>query len=135
MYNVPRVEKYGDLLKITQLFMKEPLLLKHFTVCIITNYVCIFSRVQLSATPWTVNGQAPLSMGFSRQEYWVGHHFLLHNKPWKALKEIGIPDNLSGLLRNLYAGQEETNWFKIEKGVQQDCLLSPCLLTYPLSTS
>ena len=70
MYNVPRVEKYGDLLKITQLFMKEPLLLKHFTVCIITNYVCIFSRVQLSATPWTVNVQAPLSMGFSRQEYW-----------------------------------------------------------------
>ena len=109
MYNVPRVEKYGDLLKITQLFMKEPLLLKHFTVCIITNYVCIFSCVQLSATPWTVNGQAPLSMGFSRQEDWVGHHFLLHNKPWKALKEIGIPDNLSGLLRNLYAGQEATN--------------------------
>ena len=57
----------------------------------------------------------------------MGHHFLLHNKLWKALKEIGIPDNLSGLLRNLYAGQEATDWFKTKKGVQQGCLLSPCL--------
>ena len=53
---------------------------------------------------------------------------------WKTLKEIGIPDHLNCLLRNLYAGQEATvrtlygttNWFRIEKGVQ-DCSLSPCL--------
>ena len=65
-----------------------------------------------------------------------------HNKLWKILKEMGIPDHLTYLLRNLYVGQEATvrtlygttNWFKIEKGVQQDCLLSPCL-TYTLSTS
>ena len=58
-----------------------------------------------------------------------------HDKPWKALREMGIPDHLSCLLRNLYAGQEATvrtlyrttDWFKIEKGVQQGCLLSPCL--------
>ena len=58
-----------------------------------------------------------------------------HNKLWKVLKEMGIPDHLSCLLRNLYAGQEATvrtlygttDWFKIEKGVQQGCLLSPCL--------
>ena len=56
------------------------------------------------------------------------------NKPWKTLQEMGIPDHLARLLRNLYAGQEATvrtlygtaYWFKIEKGVQ-DCLLSPCL--------
>ena len=57
------------------------------------------------------------------------------NKLWKALKEMGIPDHLTCLLRNLYVGQEATvrtlygttNWFKIEKGVRQGCLLSPCL--------
>ena len=58
-----------------------------------------------------------------------------HNKWWKALKEMGIPDYLTCLLRNLYVGQETTvrtlcgttDWFKIVKGVQQGCLLSPCL--------
>ena len=58
-----------------------------------------------------------------------------HNKLWKILKEIGIPDHLTFLLRNLYAGQEATvrtghgttDWFQIGKGVCQGCLLSPCL--------
>ena len=58
-----------------------------------------------------------------------------HKKLWKALKEMGIADHLTCLLRKLYAGQEATfrtlygttDWFKIEKGVRQDCLLSPCL--------
>ena len=58
-----------------------------------------------------------------------------HNKLWKILKEIGIPDNLTCLLRNLYAGQEATfstvhgtkDWFQIRKGVCQGCILSPCL--------
>ena len=58
-----------------------------------------------------------------------------HDKVWKALREMGIPDHLTCLLRNLYAGQEATvrtlygtiDWFNIEKGVQQCCLLSPCL--------
>ena len=58
-----------------------------------------------------------------------------HNKLWKILQEIGIPDHLSCLLRNLYAGQEAkvrtrhrtTNWVKIGKGVYQGCILSPCL--------
>ena len=108
------------------------------------------SRVRLFATPWTVAYQAPLSMGFSRQECWSGLPFpspgglpntgiksgslslqadtlpselgpLLiaslmtwnsdcvdHNKLWKILKERGITDHLSCLLRNLYAGQEAT---------------------------
>ena len=59
-----------------------------------------------------------------------------HNNLWKALKEMRISDHLSCLLRNLYVGQEAairtlygtTDWFKIEKGVWQSCLLSPCLL-------
>ena len=58
-----------------------------------------------------------------------------HNKLWKILKEMGIPDHLTCLLRNLYAGQEETvrtghgttDWFQIRKGVCQGCILSPCL--------
>ena len=58
-----------------------------------------------------------------------------HNKPWKILKEMGIPDHLTCLLRNLYAGQEatvrtghgRTDWFQIGKGVRQGCILSPCL--------
>ena len=58
-----------------------------------------------------------------------------HNKLWKILKEMGIPDYLICLLRNLYAGQEATvrmghgttDWFQIGKGVRQGCILSPCL--------
>ena len=54
-----------------------------------------------------------------------------HNKLWKILKEMGISDHLICLLRNLYAGQEATvrtkDWFQIGKGVQQGCILSPCL--------
>ena len=58
-----------------------------------------------------------------------------HNKLWKILKDMGIPDHLTCLLRNLYAGQEATvrtghetiDCFQIEKGVLQGCILSPCL--------
>ena len=58
-----------------------------------------------------------------------------HNKLWKILKETGIPDHLTCLLRNLYAGQEETmrtrhettDWFQIGKGVCQGCIVLPCL--------
>ena len=58
-----------------------------------------------------------------------------HNKLWKILQEMGIPDQVNCLLRNLYAGQEATvwtghgttDWFHIEKGVHQGCVLSPCL--------
>ena len=68
-----------------------------------------------------------------------------HNIMWKILKEMGIPDNLTHLLRNLYAGQEatlitghgSTDWFQIGKGVRQGCILPPCLciLTNMQSTS
>ena len=58
-----------------------------------------------------------------------------HSKLWKILKEMGIPDQLTCLLRNLFAGQEatvrtghgRTGWFQIGEGVRQGCILSPCL--------
>ena len=61
-----------------------------------------------------------------------------HNKLWKILKEMGIPDHLICLLRNLYAGQEATvrtgrgttDWFQIGKGECQGCILSPCLFNF-----
>ena len=58
-----------------------------------------------------------------------------HNKLWKILKEVGIPDHLTCLLRNLHVGEKATvrtghgttDWFQIGKGVRQGCILSPCL--------
>ena len=58
-----------------------------------------------------------------------------HSKLWKILRELGTPDHLTCLLRNLYAGQEATvrtghgttDWFQIGQGVHQGCILSPCL--------
>ena len=66
-----------------------------------------------------------------------------HKKPWKILKEMGIPDHLTCLLINLYRGQEATvrigngitDWFQIGKGVHQGCILSPCLFNLYQSTS
>ena len=66
-----------------------------------------------------------------------------HNQLWKILKEMGIPDHLTCLLRNLYVGQEATartghgttDWFQIGKGVLQGCILSPWLFSYMQSTS
>ena len=88
----------------------------------------------------------PTSPGSSKSKRVSEKHLLLlywlcqscgvdHNKLWKILKEKGIPDHLTCLLRNLYAGQPATvrtghgttDWFQIGKGVSQGCILSPCL--------
>ena len=89
----------------------------------------------------------PISAGSSkRQEFQKNIYFCFidyakafdcvdHSKLWKILKEMGIPDHLTCLLRNLYAGQEAavrtvhgtTDWFQIGKGVRQGCILLPCL--------
>ena len=68
-------------------------------------------------------------------DYAKGFDYVDHKKLWKILKEKGIPDHLTCLLRNLYAGQEATvktrhgttDWFQIGKGVCQGCILSPSL--------
>ena len=89
----------------------------------------------------------PTSIGSSKnQEFQKNMYFCFiafakdfdcvdHNKLWKIFKDMGIPDHITCLLRNLYSGQEATgrtrheknDWFKTGKGVQQGCILSPCL--------
>ena len=82
----------------------------------------------------------PTAVGSSKQQesfqknYTKAFDCVDHNKLWNILKEKGIPDHLTCLLRNLYAGQEATvitghgttDWFQIGKGVHQGCILSPC---------
>ena len=76
-------------------------------------------------------------------EYTKAFDCVDHNKLWKILKEIGIPDHLTCLLRNMYVGQEATvttrqgttDWFQIGKGVRQGCILSRCLFNLYQSTS
>ena len=68
-------------------------------------------------------------------DYGKAFDYVDHNKLWEILKEMGIPDHLTCLLRNLYAGQEATvrtghgiiDWVQIGKGVRQGCILLPCL--------
>ena len=71
-------------------------------------------------------------------DYAIAFDCVDHNKLWKILKEMGILDHLTYLLRNLYAGEEATrrtghgttDWFQIGKGVRQGCILSPCLFNF-----
>ena len=73
-------------------------------------------------------------------DYAIAFDCVDHHKLWKILKEMGIPDHLTCLFRNLYAGQEATvrtehgttDWFQIGQGVRQGCILSPHLFTYCL---
>ena len=79
--------------------------------------------------------RVPENIYFSFIDYAKDFDCVDHNKLWKILKEMGTPDHLTYLLRNLYAGQEATvrtghgttDWFQIGKGVCQGCILSPCL--------
>ena len=79
--------------------------------------------------------RVPENIYFCFIDYAKAFDWVDHNKLWKVLKKMGIPDHLTGLLRNLYAGQEATirtrhettDWFQIGKGVHQGCILSPCL--------
>ena len=78
--------------------------------------------------------RVPKNIYFCLIDYTKDFDFVNHNKLWKILKEMRIPDHLTCLLRNLYAGQEATvrtghgtDWFQIGKGVHQGCILSPCL--------
>ena len=78
---------------------------------------------------------SPKNIYFCFIDYVKAFDCVDHNKLWKVLQEMGIPDHLTCLLSNLYAGQEATvrtghgttDWFPIGKGVCQGCILSPCL--------
>ena len=83
---------------------------------------------------WIIK-RVPAKHLFCFIDYAKAFHCVDHNKLWKILKEMGTPDHLTCLLRNLYAGQEATvgtrhgttDWFQIGKGVHQGCILSPYL--------
>ena len=95
------------------------------------------TRDQIANIRWIIEkaGDFHKNIYFCFIDYAKAFESVDHNKLWKILKEMEIPDHLTCLLRNLYAGQEvtvrtghgTTDWFQIGKGVRQGCILSPCL--------
>ena len=95
------------------------------------------TRDQIANIHWIIEKAREFQKNiyFSFMNYAKAFDYMDHNKQWKILKEMGIPDHLTCLMRNLYASQEATvrtghgttNGFQIGKGVRQDCTLSPCL--------
>ena len=95
------------------------------------------TRDQIANICWVIEKAREFqkTISFCFIDYTKAFDCVDHGKLWKILKEMGIPDHLCCLLRNLYAGQEATvrtehgtaDWFQIRKGVHQGCILSPCL--------
>ena len=95
------------------------------------------TRDQITSIHWIIEKARKFQkkMYFCLNDYAKAFDCVDHNKLWKILKEMGIPDHLTCLLRNMYAGQEATvrtghgttDWFQIGKGACQGCILSPCL--------
>ena len=85
--------------------------------------------------PWIIEKAREFQKSICFIDYTKAFDCVDHNKLWKILQEMGIPDHLTCLLRNLYAGQEATvrtehgptDWFQIGKGLRRGCILSPCL--------
>ena len=96
---------------------------------------CRGTRDQIANISWIIEKAREFQKNiyFCFNDYVKDFDCVDHNKLWKILQEMGIPDHLTCLLRNLYAGQEATvrtgtaDWFQIRKGVCQGCILSPCL--------
>ena len=92
----------------------------------------------ISAGSWKKQESSRKNIYFCSIDYAKAFDCVDHNTLWKILKEMGIPDHLPCLLRNLYAGQEATvrtghgttDWFQIGKGVCEGCILSPCLFNF-----
>ena len=95
------------------------------------------TRDQIASTHWIIEKAREFQKNiyFCFIDYAKAFECVNHNNLWEILQEMGIPDHLTCLLRNLYAGQEATvrtwhgttDWFQIGKGVHQGCILSPCL--------
>ena len=98
------------------------------------------TRDQIANIHWIINKgrEFQKNIYFCFIDYAKAFDCVDHNKLWKILKEMVIPDHLTCLLRNLYAGQEAivrsahgtTDCFQIRKGVHQGCMLSPCLFNF-----
>ena len=98
---------------------------------------CRGTRDQIANIHWIIEiaREFQKNIYFCFIDYAKAFDCMDHNKLWKILKDMGIPDHLTCLLRNLYAGQEATvrtghettDWFQIRKGVYQSYILSPCL--------
>ena len=98
---------------------------------------CRGTRDQIANIHWIIKKTKEFQKNsyFCFTDYAKAFDCVDHNKLWKILKEMGIPDHVTCLLRNLYAGQEVTartghgitDWFQIGKGVRQGCILSPSL--------
>ena len=98
------------------------------------------TRDQIANIHWIIEKARKIQKNiyFCSIDYVKAFDCVDHNKLWKILKEMGIPDHLTCLLRNLYAGQEATvrTWhgttdgFQIRKGVPQGCIFSPCLFNF-----
>ena len=95
-------------------------------------------KLPTSAGSWKKQESSRKNINFCFIDYAKAFDCVDHYKLWKILKEMGIPDHLTCLLRNLYAGQEATvrtgygttDGFQIGKGVRQGCILSPCLFNF-----
>ena len=95
------------------------------------------TRDQIANIRWIIKKarEFPKNISFCFLDYAKAFECVDHNTLWKILKEMGIPDHLTCLLRNLYAGQEATfrtghgttDCFQIGKWIRQGCILSPCL--------
>ena len=96
------------------------------------------TRDQIDNIHWIIEKAREFQKNICFIDYAKTFHCVDHNKLWKILKEMGVPDHLTCLLRNLYAGQKATvspghgtmDWFKIGKGECQGCILSPCLFNF-----
>ena len=93
------------------------------------------TRDQIANIHWIIKKAREFQKNIYFIDYSKAFDCVDHNKLWEILQEMGIPNHLTCLLRNLYAGQEATvrsrhettDWFQIGKGVRQGCILSPCL--------
>ena len=98
------------------------------------------TRLQIANLLWIIEKAREFqrSICFCIIDYAKAFDCVDHNKLWKILKEMGLSDHLTCLLKNMYAGQETTvrighgttDWFSIGKGVCQGCILSPCLFNF-----
>ena len=98
------------------------------------------TRVQIAKIHWIIKKARAFQKNiyFCFIDYDKAFDCVDHNQLWKILREMGIPDHLTCLLRNLYAGQEATvrtghgttDWFQTGKGVRQGCILLPCLFNF-----